>query len=837
MGVYDLAKSLFLQALELPEAEREEFVRSQTGGMDEVQREVRALLSAHAELAQGAEFDEHEPLPDSISGFEVRGELGRGGMGLVLRAARPGEPEVALKLLRDGWLSPSLLARFRREAEALRRLDHTGIARFIDSGVEESGGKSRPWLAMELIQGETLRQWAGAERTLEERLALMAAVADAVDHAHQRGIVHRDLKPENILVRPGGQPVVLDFGVARLAESDVRATTIMTSVGVLVGTIRYMSPEQADANPDTIGPRSDVHALAVLTCELLTGRLPFEVPENSVHRALVAVMTHPPRPLLELPVRLRAPLERVLDAALAKDPADRTESAAAFAADLRRVIAGRRPLASPRPRRVRWANLPVPVWFGLVSAGVLMGALVAASRRAPTPLDFLLGTAQPRRQFVRIRTDIDSAMVRIHSNTRTNRGLAEALERVVHAGALLETVKGQPWHAQVSAFQRYREGEARYLIAERGYDPAGYEQAAAAWVASSEHLPLKRVAMPDTVGILASLYGGGPFLGQGAAAMALEDRARLMDRLRSLERAARLRAEGVAAALPGAGDLAVDAPGADSTTLARWRAGNGANEVALAVQRGEGLLVDAASLSHGLELLRRAEAEPSIHEDGSSHASLLHDLGMAHLWTAVAGDMVHLDSARTILAEARSIRSQMPGYTSVVHSACALADAERLLAWRTLDPVRARGALARAEAALEVRETEDVQLMPMDRAMLDLARASVLVDLGCIERDSSRFSTAWSLLNEVSGRIDDRRAPRLAMEGLLVRFRIEAQRAAIAPAPVHGVRLRSLGDQLVRLESAAGDVRLMIIAGRSRDAIGRIPPAPFALTYPQPVPF
>ncbi len=691
---------------------------------------------------------------------------------------------------------------------------------------------------MERIEGVDLRQWAATDPPLEARLELMARVCDAVQHAHEMGIVHRDLKPENILVRPDGRPVVLDFGVARLAESDVRAATLMTTVGVLVGTIRYMSPEQADARPDGIGPRSDVHTLAVLTCELLTGRLPYEVPEDSVHRALVAVMTRPPLPLVELPARVRAPLQRVLGAALAKDPEARTASAAALADDLRRVAAGRRPLAKPRRPRPAWERLPVRVWLALLSGGALAGILLSAASRPPTPVDFVVGALRPRAQFVRIRGDIDSAMVRLHVLTRTREGLEEALAHCERAGALLRTVESQPWHRQVRAFQSFREGEARYLIAERDYDPAGFERAAEVWLAHSEPAgPARRVAMPDTIGFLGRLLHETPLRAEAAAAMALEDRSRLIDHMGSLTRAARIRERGAVLALGHRGDLAEPVPGADPLQLAHWRAGIGANRVALAVQEWETGERARASLRSGLHLLELAMAEPRTHLDGSSYGSLLHEYGTALLWSAALDRPGDLDSARRVLAEARFVRGQMPGYTSVVHSACALAEAERLSAWRAASPESARASLARAQAALEVRDSEDMRLMPMDRALLELERAAVLVDLGCVERDSSRFSAAASALRGLFQWFDDRRAPRLALRILLLSYRIAAQRAAIAPAPVHDVRLRSITEQMLGPLARSGDQRLDRLHFDAKERAYHGPPRPYALDYPSPVPF
>ena len=373
---YGIAKSIFLAALERPTEERAAFVASTCAGDDELRREVDSLLAFHDETQDITLPAAVLPTPTEIGEFRVLRELGRGGMGVVVLAQRGDAPPIALKLLRPDIVSPELLARFQREATALARLDHPGIAHLLETGVASTPQGARPWLAMEHIEGVSLREWARGEHPLAEKLELLARIADAVEHAHSHGVVHRDLKPENILVQADGTPIVLDFGVARLADSDVRATTVMTSLGVLVGTIRYMSPEQAEAQLGAIGPRSDVYTLGVIACELLEGRMPYEVPEESVHRALVAVMTARMRPLVQVPPAFRGPLEQLLRAALAKQAELRLPSAAALAEDLRRIAHGRRPQARApddgplgRTRLLQW----LLSYCGLSAAWTLYG--------------------------------------------------------------------------------------------------------------------------------------------------------------------------------------------------------------------------------------------------------------------------------------------------------------------------------------------------------------------------------------------------------------------------------------------------------------------------------
>src|SRR5262249_9808230 len=184
----------------------------------------------------------------SIARYRVVRVLGEGGMGTVYEAEQDNPRRtVALKVIRAGLTSDILLKRFAREADILGRLRHPGIAQVYDAGVAESG---QPYFIMELIAGAPLDQYA-RDRALDAggRLELAARVCDAVQHAPSRGVIHRDLKPANILVEPLGQPKVLDFGVARAADVGLTAGGGRTEAGQLVGTLSYMSPEQASGDP------------------------------------------------------------------------------------------------------------------------------------------------------------------------------------------------------------------------------------------------------------------------------------------------------------------------------------------------------------------------------------------------------------------------------------------------------------------------------------------------------------------------------------------------------------------------------------------------------------
>jgi len=247
---------------------------------------------------------------------------------------------VALKLMRHGFSSASTLRRFQLEAEMLGRLQHVGIAQVYDAGIHKSPtGMQIPYFAMELIHGTALTEYAQQQRLgTRDRLALLASVCDAVEHAHQKGVIHRDLKPANVLVDAGGQPKVLDFGIARVTDADLGTTTMPTSVGQLLGTLPYMSPEQTSGNPADLDTRSDVYSLGVILYELLTDRLPYDLSQHSIAGAVRVIQETEPIRLSSINRVLRGDLETLAAKALEKDKEHRYGSAAALAADILRYL-------------------------------------------------------------------------------------------------------------------------------------------------------------------------------------------------------------------------------------------------------------------------------------------------------------------------------------------------------------------------------------------------------------------------------------------------------------------------------------------------------------------
>jgi predicted Ser/Thr protein kinase/tetratricopeptide (TPR) repeat protein len=283
-------------------------------------------------LGRAASYrDEAASCPASIGPYHVLDVLGEGGAGIVYRCrqARP-RREVAVKVLRHA--TPRMRRRFELEMEVLGRLEHPGIARVLEGGVH--GGE--PYIAMELVTGTRLDRWA-EEHDVDTggRVALVEQACEAVRHAHRHGVVHRDLKPGNILVTGDGRVKVLDFGVARVLD-DVDAKAI-TASGMMLGTPAYMSPEQVAGDPLLVDTRSDVYALGVVAFELLTGRLPYDVPDTAPpSRMLTAVAAGPDRRAGAMDRALRGDLETILGRAMALDPERRYPSADALAADLSR---------------------------------------------------------------------------------------------------------------------------------------------------------------------------------------------------------------------------------------------------------------------------------------------------------------------------------------------------------------------------------------------------------------------------------------------------------------------------------------------------------------------
>ncbi|MEM7198935.1 MAG: tetratricopeptide repeat protein [Planctomycetota bacterium] len=280
------------------------------------------------------------PVPTRIGPYDIVNVLGTGGMGTVYRA-RQSNParDVALKVMRPGLTTPSLARRFAIEADALGRLQHAGIAQIYEAGTADDGHGPQPFFAMELVEGDVLTRYAERQRLdTRARLELLAKIARAVHHAHQKGVVHRDLKPSNILVTAAGEPKILDFGVARVTDADVEAVTRQTDAGQLIGTLPYMSPEQVAGTPDAIDIRSDVYALGVIGYELLVGVLPIDIRGKPLPEAARTIQEDVPTRLSSVARTYRGDIDTIIAKALEKERQRRYQSADELADDVERFL-------------------------------------------------------------------------------------------------------------------------------------------------------------------------------------------------------------------------------------------------------------------------------------------------------------------------------------------------------------------------------------------------------------------------------------------------------------------------------------------------------------------
>jgi len=346
VSVFERAKAIFQAALELAASERGDFLELRCGDDHALRVEVESLLGSHDRAGSFLEGSVLDPtgafwIGRKIGDYEILALLGRGGMGLVFEA-RQDRPRrtVALKLLRPELADAGMRRRFEVEAELLGALKHEGIARIFEAGTVETELGPQSFLAMERIEGRSLLEYAAsAELSVQDRVRLVLRVCAAVQHAHERGVIHRDLKPGNVLVESSGQPKVLDFGVARAMNADLDVESVYTQAGQLIGTVAYMSPEQARGDSERLNVRTDVYSLGVILYQLLAGRLPLPVSEKSLPEAIRILSEDAPTPLVHVAPRIPIDLATIAGKAIERESERRYESVAALGEDLRRFLA------------------------------------------------------------------------------------------------------------------------------------------------------------------------------------------------------------------------------------------------------------------------------------------------------------------------------------------------------------------------------------------------------------------------------------------------------------------------------------------------------------------
>jgi eukaryotic-like serine/threonine-protein kinase len=435
-------ESLFEEALSRPAVERTVFLEQACAGRPELRAAVAALLAAHeksgnildrpgaatlasrpGEVHPDATLD-HTPGPENASAagtatadygpmsepgiiiagrYTLQEKIGEGGMGevWVARQTEPVKRRVALKLIKVGMDSKAVLARFEQERQALAMMDHPNIAKVLDGGLTPTG---QPFFVMELVNGLALNKFCDEARlTTKDRLELFVPICQAVQHAHQKGIVHRDLKPANILVTIiDGKPVpkVIDFGVAKAIAGKLTDESMDTQFGAVVGTLEYMSPEQAGFSGVDIDTRADIYSLGVILYELLTSLRPIdakrlknaaltemiriireEEPSKPSTRlstddslpSMAALRQTEPRKLMAL---LRGELDWVVMKCLEKHRERRYETANGLARDIQRYLADEAVEARPPSAKYRFSKFLHRNRGPVVAAGLVLLALV-----------------------------------------------------------------------------------------------------------------------------------------------------------------------------------------------------------------------------------------------------------------------------------------------------------------------------------------------------------------------------------------------------------------------------------------------------------------------------
>ena len=511
--------AVFTAAISLAAAERAAYLDQACADDPALRQKIKALLRVHDDVGDflenpaaavapspkpGAPYGPLgtipiNPAPDekvgaSIGRYKLREKIGEGGCGVVYVADQeePVRRRVALKVIKLGMDTHSVIARFEAERQALAMMDHPNIAKVLDAGATETG---RPYFVMELVRGIRITEYCDQNNlSIPERLNLFTQVCQAIQHAHQKGIIHRDIKPSNILVTlHDGVPVpkVIDFGIAKATEGRLSDLTVYTELRQFIGTPAYMSPEQAEMTGLNIDTRSDIYALGVLLYELLTGQTPFDPKElikagldemrrtlreqepqrpstrlsTMLNADLTAVAkghgTQPPK-LISL---IRGDLDWIVMKCLEKDRTRRYETANGLANDLKRHLNNEPVIARPPTNFYRFQKM---VWrnkAAFAAATAVFAALIA-------------GLGVSTWLFVRERhaqRETTAALAR----ESLLRQKAETHEKITQAQDLFETGKfdeAQSILSQIPPGPELSDSAQAEMLGAMGYWYAGHEQ-------------------------------------------------------------------------------------------------------------------------------------------------------------------------------------------------------------------------------------------------------------------------------------------------------------------------------------------------------------------------
>lgn len=516
-------EAIFFAAIEMKSLADLAAYLNQACGDDEILRQrVEALLNARPKLGSFLQGQAAEmvttlaPIPletpgTQIGPYRLLQQIGEGGMGVVWMAEQlePVRRRVALKVIKPGMDSRQVISRFESERQALAMMDHPSIAKVFDAGTTQTG---HPYFVMELVHGVPMTKFCQESRfTVRQRLELLIPVCHAIQHAHQKGIIHRDIKPNNVLVTMYDDkpvPKVIDFGVAKAIDQSLTERTLFTQFGTLVGTLEYMSPEQAEMNALGVDTRSDVYSLGVMLYELLTGTTPLD--GTSLRKAAWQEMLRrireeePPRPSHRLsgsatlkefatvcraePAQLAKMVHGELDwivmKCLEKDRSRRYETPSGLARDLQRYLDDEPVEACPPStvyrlqklaRKHRWAIATAASFMILILIGIVVSFTLASVAMTARNEAVLARAASEKAlaQEMTARTEAEAARER---SERLVSQLQTAT-RLVNEGFKMAAV-GQP----VLAFQKFSEAiEAEPNYREAYIQRANYYLTFACW--------------------------------------------------------------------------------------------------------------------------------------------------------------------------------------------------------------------------------------------------------------------------------------------------------------------------------------------------------------------